>query len=56
MPAVAITDHGQMYGVVDFYEQAEKAGVKPIIGVETLRRPRQTCARRPAAPAARRTT
>ncbi len=34
MPAVAITDHGQMYGVVDFYGQAEKAGVKPIIGVE----------------------
>ena len=34
MPAVAITDHGQMYGVVDFYGQALKAGVKPIIGVE----------------------
>jgi len=34
MPAVAITDHGQMYGVVDFYGQALKAGVKPILGVE----------------------
>jgi DNA polymerase-3 subunit alpha len=34
MPAVALTDHGQMYGVVDFYKQAEKGGIKPIIGVE----------------------
>ena len=32
--AVAITDHGVMYGVVDFYEAAKKAGVKPIIGCE----------------------
>ena len=34
MPAVAITDHGQMYGVVDFYQHAEKAGIKPILGCE----------------------
>ena len=34
MPALAITDHGTMYGVVDFYHAAKKAGVKPIIGVE----------------------
>ncbi|HTZ39599.1 MAG TPA: DNA polymerase III subunit alpha [Syntrophales bacterium] len=34
MPAVAITDHGNMYGAVDFYQQAYKAGVKPIIGCE----------------------
>ena len=33
-PAVAITDHGVMYGVVDFYKAATAAGVKPIIGVE----------------------
>ena len=32
--AVAITDHGVMYGVVDFYKQAKKSGVKPIIGCE----------------------
>jgi len=32
--AVAITDHGVMYGVVDFYKQAIKDGVKPIIGCE----------------------
>ena len=32
--AVAITDHGVMYGVVDFYRAATKAGIKPILGVE----------------------
>ena len=34
MPAVAITDHGNMFGAIDFYKAAEKAGVKPIIGCE----------------------
>ncbi|MHC4066244.1 MAG: DNA polymerase III subunit alpha, partial [Planctomycetota bacterium] len=34
MPAVAITDHGNMFGVVDFYRAAVAAGVKPIIGCE----------------------
>jgi len=34
MPAVALTDHGVMYGVVDFYKEAKKAGIKPIIGAE----------------------
>ena len=33
-PAVAITDHGVLYGVVDFYKAATAAGVKPIIGIE----------------------
>ena len=33
-PAVAITDHGVMYGVIDFFNAAKKAGVKPIIGME----------------------
>ncbi|MEQ2520721.1 DNA polymerase III subunit alpha [Ruthenibacterium sp. CLA-JM-H11] len=32
--AVAITDHGAMYGCVDFYKAAKKAGIKPIIGCE----------------------
>ncbi len=32
--AVAMTDHGVMYGAVDFYKAAKKAGVKPIIGCE----------------------
>lgn len=34
MPAIAITDHGTMFGVIDFYNAATKHGVKPIIGVE----------------------
>jgi DNA polymerase-3 subunit alpha len=34
MPAVAITDHGQMHGVVDFFVKARKAGLKPILGCE----------------------
>ncbi|MBQ8610947.1 MAG: DNA polymerase III subunit alpha [Oscillospiraceae bacterium] len=32
--AIAITDHGAMYGSVDFYKAAKKAGIKPIIGCE----------------------
>ena len=34
MPAMAITDHGVMYGAVDFYKACKKAGIKPIIGCE----------------------
>lgn len=34
MDALAITDHGAMYGVVDFFKEAKKQGVKPIIGIE----------------------
>lgn len=33
-PALGITDHGAMYGVVPFYTKARKAGIKPIIGLE----------------------
>ena len=34
MDSIAITDHGAMFGVVDFYRAAKKAGIKPIIGCE----------------------
>jgi len=34
MPALALTDHGVMYGAIEFYKKAKKAGLKPIIGVE----------------------
>src|SRR3989344_4921921 len=34
MPALAITDHGNMYGAIEFYKLAKQAGIKPIIGVE----------------------
>ncbi|MER5422904.1 DNA polymerase III subunit alpha [Streptosporangium roseum] len=34
MPAIAITDHGNMHGAYDFYKQATGAGIKPVIGIE----------------------
>ncbi|HEU5288559.1 MAG TPA: DNA polymerase III subunit alpha, partial [Candidatus Limnocylindria bacterium] len=34
MPALALTDHGALYGAIDFYVQASQAGIKPIVGVE----------------------
>lgn len=34
MPAVAVTDHGVMYAAIDFYKEAKRQGVKPIIGFE----------------------
>ena len=34
MDAIAITDHGVMYGAIEFYQKAIKAGIKPIIGCE----------------------
>ena len=34
MDSIAITDHGCMFGVIDFYKEAKKAGIKPIVGCE----------------------
>src|SRR5438034_11779846 len=34
MPAVAVTDHGNLFGAIEFYQEAQRAGVKPIIGCE----------------------
>src|SRR6476646_9060211 len=34
MPAVAITDHGNLFGAIEFYQEAQRAGIKPIIGCE----------------------
>jgi len=34
MPALAITDHGNMFGVIEFYNKAKQGGIKPIIGCE----------------------
>ncbi|MFA5934227.1 MAG: DNA polymerase III subunit alpha [Candidatus Paceibacterota bacterium] len=34
MPAIALTDHGNMYGAIEFYKACKSAGIKPIIGVE----------------------
>src|SRR5438477_12077727 len=40
MRAVALTDHGNLYGAIDFYSYAKSAGIKPILGVETYVSPR----------------
>src|SRR6516164_4858544 len=34
MPAVAMTDHGNLFGAVEFFQEAQRAGVKPIVGCE----------------------
>ena len=39
--AVAITDHGVMYGAVDFYKEAKKQGIRPVIGCEVYVAPRR---------------
>ena len=40
MDSIAITDHGVMYGVIDFYKACKKEGIKPIIGCEVYVAPR----------------
>ena len=40
MPALALTDHGAMYGAIEFYTKAKDMGVKPIIGLEAYIAPR----------------
>jgi DNA polymerase-3 subunit alpha len=47
MPAIALTDHGAMYGVIDFYSAAQEQGIRPIIGVEAYVAPHSRHDRRP---------
>jgi len=47
MPAISVTDHGAMYGVVEFYVKAKEAGITPIIGVEAYVAPRTLLDRDP---------
>ena len=47
MPAMAITDHGVMHGVVDFYKACKKNDIKPIIGCEVYVAPRSRFDRQP---------
>jgi len=47
MPAVALTDHGNMYGSLAFYEACKNAGIKPIIGCEVYVAPRSRTQRNP---------
>ena len=39
MPSIALTDHGVMYGIIEFYNTAVKAGIKPIVGCEIYQAP-----------------
>ena len=47
MEAVALTDHGNIYGAVEFYQKAKKAGIKPIIGTELYLAPNRMTDKRP---------
>jgi DNA polymerase-3 subunit alpha len=47
MPALAITDHGNMFGAIKFYKEAQRAGVKPIVGAEMYVAPRSRTERKP---------
>ncbi|MEK7593381.1 MAG: DNA polymerase III subunit alpha [Patescibacteria group bacterium] len=40
MKALALTDHGNLYGAIEFYKKAKEAGIKPILGMETYVAPR----------------
>lgn len=40
MPAIAMTDHGNLFGAIEFYQQAKRAGIKPIIGCEVYLAPK----------------
>ncbi len=46
-PALALTDHGVMFGTIDFYNEAKKAGIRPIIGIEAYLAPRSRFDRDP---------
>ncbi|MBU6500804.1 MAG: DNA polymerase III subunit alpha [Patescibacteria group bacterium] len=47
MDSIAVTDHGALYGAVEFYKKATKAGIKPILGVETYVAPRDRFSKEP---------
>ncbi|MDD2889891.1 MAG: DNA polymerase III subunit alpha [bacterium] len=47
LPALAITDHGNMFGAIEFYKAMENAGVKPIIGQEAYMAPKSRKDRQP---------
>ena len=47
MSAIAITDHGNVYGAYDFYTKARAAGIKPIIGIEAYVAPEHRSHKQP---------
>ena len=50
MPALAVTDHGNLFGAIEFYQKAMAAGVKPIIGCEMYVAPKSRFDREPSGP------
>ena len=56
MPAVAVTEHGNMFSAVTFHDEARKRGIKPILGLRGLRRAGRPDATSRARPAKRPTT
>ncbi|MBC7238219.1 MAG: PHP domain-containing protein, partial [Chloroflexi bacterium] len=48
MEAIALTDHGQMYGTIKFLRAAQEAGIKPIYGCEVYQAPRRMTQRDPS--------
>lgn len=47
MPAVGLTDHGNMHGAIEFYKEAKAAGIKPILGIEAYIAPEGIDSRKP---------
>ena len=47
MTALALTDHGAMYGAIEFYQACKKVGIKPIIGAEVYIAPRSYTDKQP---------
>jgi DNA polymerase III subunit alpha len=47
LPSLAITDHGNMFGTIEFYKKAKKAGIKPIIGCEVYVAPKERSHKEP---------
>ena len=47
MPSIALTDHGSMYGIVEFYQKAKKRGIRPILGSEMYLAPNGMEQKRP---------
>jgi len=47
MPSIALTDHGSMYGLVEFYKKAKKRGIRPILGNEAYIAPNGMLQKRP---------
>ena len=58
MPAIAMTDHGNVFGAYDFYAKAKAAGIKPIVGMEAYVTPARSApsGRRCVGPRVARTT